>query len=77
MTRICSMSVIVQQDATINSFFFLIFLQTALHVSGDTFTHHHEHTETVITASGTGRTIFATFRYRGGVNWFRHRDSGR
>jgi len=37
-----SMSIIVQQGATIYSF--IIFLQTALHVSGDTFTHHQEHT---------------------------------
>jgi len=29
------------------------FLQTALHVSGDTFTHHQEHMLIVITASGT------------------------
>ena len=36
-----SMSIIVQQDATIYSF--IIFLQTALHVSDDTFTHHQEH----------------------------------
>ena len=37
-----------------------IFLQTALHVSDDTHIHHQEHTQTVITASGTGRTVFAT-----------------
>jgi len=36
---------------------FFVFLQTALHVSGDTFTHHQEHTWTVITASGTGWTV--------------------
>ena len=60
------MSIIVQQDATIYSF--IIFLQTAaLHVSGDTLTHHQEHTQTVITASGTGRTVFATACWRGGV----------
>ena len=35
------MSVIVEQDATIYSI--IIFLQTALHVLGDTFTHHQEH----------------------------------
>ena len=46
---------------------FIIFPQTALHVSGDTFTHHQEHMWTVITASSTGRTVFATFRCRGGV----------
>ena len=59
------MPVIVQQDATVYSF--IIFLQTALHVSSDTLTHHQEHTSTVITASGTGRTVFATVRCRGGV----------
>jgi len=36
------MSIIVQQNATIYSF--IIFLQTAVHVSGDTLTHHQEHT---------------------------------
>ena len=54
------MSIIVQQDATIYSF--IIFLQTALHVSGDILIHHQEHTQTVITTSGTGRTVFATVR---------------
>ena len=58
-------SIIVQQNATIYSF--ILFLQTALHVSGYNFTHHQEHTQTVFTTSGTGRTIFATFRCRGGV----------
>jgi len=33
-----SMSIIVQQDAT--KYSFIIFLQTALHVSGNNFTHH-------------------------------------
>ena len=56
-----SVSIIVQQDATINSF--IIFLQTALHVSDDTLIHHQEHTQTVITTSGTGRTVFATLTY--------------
>ena len=55
-----SMSIIVQQDATIYSF--IIFLQTALHVSDDTLIHHQEHTQTLITASDTGRTVFATVR---------------
>ena len=36
------LSTIVQQDATIYSF--IIFLQTAQHVSGDTVTHLQEHT---------------------------------
>ena len=35
-----SMSIIAQQNATICSF--IIFMQTALHVSGDTFTNHQE-----------------------------------
>jgi hypothetical protein len=35
-----SVSIIVQQDATLYSFYSL---QTALHVSGDIFTHHKEH----------------------------------
>jgi len=33
----------VQRDATIYSF--IIFLQTALHVSSDTLIHHQEHTQ--------------------------------
>ena len=33
------------------------FLQTAVHISGDTFTHHQEHMSNVITASDTGRTV--------------------
>ena len=41
----------------------LYFLQTALHVSDDTFIHHQEHTQTVITTSGTGRTVFVTVRW--------------
>ena len=48
-----SMSLIVQQGANINSF---IFLQRTRHVSVDTFNHHQEHTQTVITGSGTDRT---------------------
>ena len=44
----------------------LYFLQTALHVSDDTLIHHQEHTQTVITTSGIGRTVFATVRWRGG-----------
>ena len=47
------MSIIVQKDATIHSF--IIFLQTALHVS-DILIHHQEYTQTVITTIGTGRT---------------------
>ena len=55
-----STSVNVQRDATIHSF--IIFLRTALRVSDDTLIHHHGHTQTVITTSGTGRTVFATVR---------------
>jgi len=55
-----SMTIIVQQDATIYSF--IIFLQTALHVSDNTLIHHQEHTQTVITASITVRTVFTTIR---------------
>ena len=54
------MSIIVQQDATIYSF--IIFLQTALHVSDDNLIHHQELNQTIITTSGTGRTVFATVR---------------
>ena len=60
-----SMSIIAQQDATIYNF--NIFLQTALHVSDETLIHHQEHTQTVITTSATGRTVFATVRWRGWV----------
>ena len=59
------MSVIVQQDVTVYSF--IIFLQTALHVSDDTLIRHQEHTQTLITTSGTGRTVFVTVRCCGGV----------
>jgi hypothetical protein len=39
-------------------------LQTALHVSGKTFTHHQELEYIVITASGSDRQ-YVTFRRRG------------
>ena len=52
------MSITVQQDATICTF--IIFLQTSLHISDDTLVHNQEHMQTVITASGNGRTIIAT-----------------
>jgi len=55
-----SVSLIVQRDATMYSF--ITFLQTALHVLDDTLIHHQEHTQTVITTYGTGRTVFATVR---------------
>ena len=44
----------------------LYFLQTALDVSDDTLIHHQENIQTVITTSGTGRTVFAMVRRRGG-----------
>ena len=50
-----TLSIIVQQDATV--YYFILFLQTALCVSDDTLIHHQEHTQTVITASGTGRSV--------------------
>ena len=59
------MSLIAQQDATIYSF--TIFLQAVLHVSDDILIHQQEHTQTIITTSGTVRTVFATVRLRGGV----------
>jgi len=55
-----SMSITVQQDATIYSF--IIFLQAALHISDDILIHHQEHIQNIITTSGTGRTLFATVR---------------
>jgi len=59
------MSITVQKDATLYSF--IIFLQTAVHVSDDTLIHHQEHTETAITTSDSGRTIFVIVRWCGGV----------
>jgi len=56
------MSIIVQQDATIYSF--IIFLQTALHVSDETLVHHQEHTQNVITTSDIVRNVFGTVRCR-------------
>jgi hypothetical protein len=44
-----------QQDATLRSLFYL---ETALHVSGGTTTHHQEQT-TVSTASGICHTVTA------------------
>ena len=61
------MPIILQRDATMYSFIICVFLQTDLHVSDDTLIHHQEHARTVITTSGTGRTVFATVRWRGGV----------
>jgi hypothetical protein len=51
-----------QQDDTFCTAFYS--LQTALHVSGETFAHHQELEYTVITASGSDKQ-YATFRRRG------------
>jgi hypothetical protein len=48
------MSITVQQDATLYSFYSL---QTARHVLGDVFTHHQERLQTVFTASSIDRTV--------------------
>jgi len=61
-----SMLIIVQRNAT--KYSFIIFLQSALHVSDDNLIHHQEHPQTLITTSGTSRTLFATVRRRGGVS---------
>jgi hypothetical protein len=50
-----------QQDDTFCTVFYS--LQTAVHVSGETFTHHQEFEETVVTASGSDRQ-YVTFRRR-------------
>jgi len=54
----------VQQDATLHSLFYL---ETALHVSVGTITHHQERNTTVSTASGICHIVTATYRYRGRV----------
>jgi hypothetical protein len=53
----------IQQDATLHSLFYL---ETALHVSGGTITHHQERKQ-LFTASGTYHTVTAICRYRGRV----------
>ena len=57
------MSIIVRVATLYSS---IIFLQAALHVSDDTLIHHQECTQTVITTSGTVRTVFALVCCRGG-----------
>ena len=54
----------IQQDATLRSLFYL---ETALHVSGGTSTHHQERKKNVSTASVICHTCTATCRYRGRV----------
>ena len=44
-----------------------LYLETALHVSGGTSTHHQERIQLYLTASGICRTVIATCRYRGRV----------
>jgi hypothetical protein len=51
----------IQQDATLHSLFYL---ETALHVSGGTITHHRERRQ-LYTASGICHTVTATCRYSG------------
>jgi len=50
----------IQQDVTLHS---LSYLETALHVSGVTTTHHQERKKTLPTASGICHTVIATCRY--------------
>jgi hypothetical protein len=56
--RIC-----IQQDATLHSLFYL---ETALHVSGGTITHHQGRRQ-LSTSSGICHTVIAICRYRGRV----------
>jgi len=44
-----------------------LYLETALHVSGGTSTHHQESIQPLSTASGICHTVNATCRYRGRV----------
>jgi hypothetical protein len=50
----------IQQDATLHSLFYL---ETALHVSGGTTTHHQERKQ-LSTASGICHTVTAICRYQ-------------
>ena len=54
----------IQPDATLHSLFYL---ETALHVSGGTITHHQENKKTVSTAPGICHTVTTICRYRGRV----------
>jgi len=53
----------IQRDATLHSLFYL---ETALHVSSGTSTHHQERKQ-LSTTSGICHTVTATCRYRGRV----------
>ena len=53
-TRYSNILIYIQQDATLHSLFYL---ETALHVSGGTITHHQEGKTTVSTASGICHTV--------------------
>jgi hypothetical protein len=59
-----SIPIYIQQDATLHSLFYL---ETALHVSGGTITHHQERKQPASTASGICHTVIAICRYRGRV----------
>jgi len=52
----------IQQDATLHS---LLYLQTALHVSGGTITHHQERKQLYLQHLVFSRTVIAVFRFRG------------
>jgi len=56
----------IQQDATLHT---LVYLETALHVSGGTSTHHQGAQTTVSTASGICQTVTATCRYSVASCW--------
>ena len=44
-----------------------LFLETTLHVSGGTSTHHQEHIHMYLQHLGTCQTVIATYRYHGVV----------
>jgi len=54
----------IQKHATLH---ILFYLETALHISGGTITHHQERKTTVSAASGICHTVTAVCRYRGRV----------
>jgi hypothetical protein len=64
MFKCSSILVYSQQDATLHSLFYL---ETALHVSGGTTTHHQERKKTVSTTSGICHTVTAICHCRGRV----------
>ena len=54
----------IQQDATLHSLFYL---ETALHVSGGTITHHQERKQLCLQHLVFVTQLFAICRYRGRV----------